>query len=136
MLETLTPYAPIISAGSAIISAVAVFISTWFVIWTTYFRKTRRDRVDELKEEIQLSLSLDWADRIVVGENDVEDFFKILKPKFQKTRYKLLHQWAYNELGYEGKNKAVNMAKALQEDRRYRQEVMRQERRDRSARHN
>ena len=54
MLEVITPYAPLISAGSALISAVAVLISTWFVIWTAYFRKTRRDRIDELKEEMQI----------------------------------------------------------------------------------
>ncbi len=52
MLEAITPYATIISAGSALISTVAVLISTWFIIWTTCFRKTRRDKIDELKVEI------------------------------------------------------------------------------------
>ena len=57
MLEAITPYAPIISAGSALISAIAVLISTWFVIWTTYFRKTKRDRIDDLKEEMLILFS-------------------------------------------------------------------------------
>ena len=54
MLEAIAPHAAIISAGSALISTVAVLISTWFIIWTTYFRKTRRDKIDELKVEMQV----------------------------------------------------------------------------------
>ena len=52
MLELLEPHATIVSAVSAFISAVAVIISTGFVIWTTCFRKTRRDKVDEFKLEV------------------------------------------------------------------------------------
>ena len=107
MLEAITPYATIISAGSAIISTIAVLISTWFIIWTTYFRKTRRDRIDELKEEMQVMLSDGWADQIIYNDGKEEDFFESLKPKFQKPKYKVLHQCAYDELGFEGKNPVV-----------------------------
>ena len=57
MLKSLEPHATIISAVSAFISAVGVIISTGFVIWTTCFRKTRREIVDDLKFEIQVLLS-------------------------------------------------------------------------------
>ena len=36
MLEAIKPYAPLISAGSAFISTVAVLISTWFIICNTF----------------------------------------------------------------------------------------------------
>ena len=97
MLEAITPYAAIISAGSALISAIAVLISTWFIIWTTYFRKTQRDKIDELKEEMQVMLSDGWANQIIYNEGKEEDFFESLKPKFQKPKYKVLHQCAYIE---------------------------------------
>ena len=45
MVEILSPYAPLISA-------VSVLISTCFIIWVTCFRKTRRDKVDEFKLEV------------------------------------------------------------------------------------
>ena len=134
MLETIKENAIVIEAVAAIVSAVAVLLSTWFIIWTTYFRKTRRDRIDELKEEIQVSLSDDWTDKIIARESTVDDFFQILKPKFQKTKYKVLHQSAYDELGFEGKNKTVNRSKKREEDRRYRRESQREERRDSHAR--
>ena len=54
MIEMIKENATVIQAASALISAVAVLISTWFIIWTTYFRKTRRDKIDELKVEIQV----------------------------------------------------------------------------------
>ena len=107
MLEAIKPYAAIISAGSALISTVAVLISTGFIIWTTYFRKTRRDKIDELKEEMQVMLSDSWANQIIYNEEKEEDFFESLKPKFQKPKYKVLHQCAYDELGFEGKNPVV-----------------------------
>ncbi len=107
MLDAITPYAPLISAGSALISTVAVLISTWFIIWTTSFRKTRRDKIDELKEEMQVMLSDGWANQIIYNEGKEEDFFQSLKPKFQKPKYKVLHQCAYDELGFEGKNPIV-----------------------------
>ena len=101
MLEVITPYAPLISAGSALISAVAVLISTWFVIWTAYFRKTRRDRIDELKEEIQISASLEPGGEI--RPEDAHDILASLEGKFKKSEYKGLHRCAFYELLNEGK---------------------------------
>ena len=41
-----------INAFAPIINAITVLLSFGFVIWTTCFRKTRRDKVDELKLEV------------------------------------------------------------------------------------
>ena len=49
MIEMIKENATVIQAASALISALAVLISTWFIIWTSFFRKTRRDRIDELE---------------------------------------------------------------------------------------
>ena len=122
MLEAIKPYAAIISAGSAFISAVAVLISTWFIIWTTYFRKTRRDRIDELKLEMQVLLSQGWTDRIV-KTHDMDGFIRSLNSKFQTSEYKKLHQCAYNELAYEGKNEVVNYRVERAKLRRYQYEL-------------
>lgn len=111
MLEALKPHATMISAGSALISAISVLISTGFIIWTTCFRKTRRDRIDDLKVEMQLLFSDGWADQIIHNKGKEDDLFQSLKPKFQKPKYRVLHQCAYDELGFEGKNPVVNRAK-------------------------
>ena len=100
MLEAITPYAPIINA-------VTVLASFVFVVWTSHFRKTRRDRIDELKVEMQILLSQGWTNRIV-KTHDMNGFMKSLPKKFRKRKYKGLHLCAYNELGYEGKNEVVN----------------------------
>lgn len=102
MLELLEPYATIIRAVSALISAVAVLISTGFVIWTTCFRKTRRDRIDELKEEIQVSL-----ERTVIQPSEIQSIFESLNSKYNKHEYKKLHHLALNELSSENKVKVI-----------------------------
>ena len=108
MLEAITPYATIISAGSALISTVAVLISTWFIIWTTCFRKTRRDKIDELKVEMQI-LFYQITDEGILGisdsnyRNDLDEHFQQLKPKFQKPEYKVLQHCAFAELVGEDK---------------------------------
>lgn len=107
MLEAIEPHVPLISAGSAFISAVAVFISTWFIIWTTYFQKTRRERIDELKVEMQILFSKGWASKIIGNNQREEQFYQALNPRFQKNKYKVLHWCAYDELGYEGRNPVV-----------------------------
>ena len=84
MLEAITPYAAIISAGSALISAIAVLISTFFVIWTTYFRKTRRDRIDELKIEMNILFSKGWARKIIGNNQGEEQFYQALNPQVSK----------------------------------------------------
>ena len=133
MLEVITPYAPLISAISALISTIAVIISTGFIIWMSCFRKTRRDRIDELKEEIQVKLSQGWTDKIVKTDN-MEQFICSLDPKFQKPHYKKLHQCAYNELAYEGKNEVVNFYKKKAENQRYQNQRMRENYQQRIAR--
>ena len=115
MLEAIKPYAAIISAGSAFISTVAVLISTGFIIWTTCFRKTRRDKIDELKVEMQILFSEGWDDTKIRSNRALEDFYKELRPKFQKEKYKTLHQFAFDELGYEGKNEAFILLRAVRE---------------------
>ena len=112
MLEVITPYAPLISAGSALISAIAVLISTFFVIWTACFRKTRRDRIDELKIEMNILFSKGWASKIIGNNQGEEQFYQALNPKFQKNKYKVLHQCAYDELGHEGRNPVVKFYEA------------------------
>ena len=107
MLEAITPYAAIISAGSAFISTVAVLISTFFVIWTTCFRKTRRDWMDELKVEMKELFTEDTVRRKYL-EISPEEFFGLLKPGFKTKAYETLHRCAYDELTYEGKNWIVN----------------------------
>ena len=106
MLEAIAPYAAIISAGSALISAVAVLISTGFII-ITFFRKTRRDRMDELKVEMQELFAKDIVRQRYL-EISPEEFFSLLKPKFKTQEYETLHTCAYDELTYEGKNWIVN----------------------------
>ena len=110
MLETIlkafTPYASIISAGSAFISAIAVLISTVFITMT-FFRKTRRDRIDDLKVEMQELFTKDFVRKKYL-EISPEEFFGLLKPKFKTQKYKTLHRCAYDELTYEGKNWIVN----------------------------
>ena len=117
-LEILKPHATIISALSALVSAVAVVISTWFIIWITYFRKTRRDRIDELKEEMQVKLSQGWTQQII-KTHDMDRFLRSLDKKFHKSAYKRLYQCAYNELAYEGKNEVIEYHKASGEHKRW-----------------
>ena len=107
MLEALEPHAAIISAGSALISAIAVLISTGFIIWTTCFRKTRRDRIDDLKVEMQVLFTTESV-RQKVLEISESEFFNSLKDKFKTRKYRILHQSAYDELTNEDKNWIVN----------------------------
>ena len=107
LLEILKPYAAIISAGSAFISTVAVLISTWFIIWTTCFRKTKRDRINDLKDEMQVLFTTESV-RQKVLEISESEFFNALKRKFKTRKYRILHQSAYDELTNENKNWIVN----------------------------
>ena len=107
MLEAIKPYAAIISAGSAFISTVAVLISTGFIIWTTCFRKTKRDRINDLKDEMQELFTTESV-RQKVLEISESEFFNALKRKFKTRKYCILHQSAYDELTNENKNWIVN----------------------------
>ena len=106
LLGVLKPYTTVISAGSALISALAVIISTVFIIMT-FFRKTRRDRIDELKVEMQELFTKDIV-RQKYLEISEEEFFTHLKPEFKTQEYSTLHRCAYDELTYENKNWIVN----------------------------
>lgn len=100
MREILNSYAPIISALSALVSAIMVIISTGFVIWTSCFRKTRRERVDDLKFEIHFLLSEKGITGMSTDRRD--EFLAELEPKFQEEKYKKLHLFAFKELENEG----------------------------------
>ena len=107
MIEMIKENATVIQAASALISALAVLISTWFIIWTSFFRKTRRDRIDELKVEMQVLFTTESV-RQKVLEISESEFFNALKRKFKTRKYRILHQSAYDELTNENKNWIVN----------------------------
>ena len=71
--------------------------------------------IDELKEEMQILFSEGWDDTKIRSNKALENFYKELRPKFQKERYKRLHQCAFDELGYEGKNEAFILLRAVRE---------------------
>ena len=52
---------------------------------------------------MQILFSEGWDDTKIRSNKALEKFYKELRPKFQKERYKRLHQCAFDELGYEGK---------------------------------
>ena len=64
-----------ISALTPIINAITVLASFEFIIWTTCFRKTRQDRLDELKFEMRVLFSEGWDDRKIRSPKTLEDFF-------------------------------------------------------------
>ena len=99
ILEILKPHATIISALSAFISAIAVVISTIFVIWTTFFRKTRRDRIDDLKEEMQELLD----GRLILHASERASFLQSIDSKYKTPKYEELHNVAFTELISDGK---------------------------------
>ena len=85
MLEAIKPYAAIISAGSAFISTVAVLISTGFIIWTTCFRKTKRDLINDLKDEMQVLFTTESV-RQKVLEISESEFFNSLIASYTSLR--------------------------------------------------
>ena len=96
MIEMIKENATVIQAASALISALAVLVSTYFIIWTTCFRKTRQDRIDDLMEEMQILL----FDKGITGfgRDEIDWFLGELAPKFQKEKYRKLHRYALNEM--------------------------------------
>ena len=99
MIEMIKENATVIQAASALISALAVLISTWFIIWTSFFRKTRRDRIDELKEEMQVML----GGRAILTPSERSSFLQSLDSKFKIPKYGKLHSVAFAELEIENK---------------------------------
>ena len=108
----LTPHATAVSALGALISAVAVVISTIYII-ATFYRKTKRDRIDDLKPELQ-EIFAAYRYKGLVDMSEVE-IYSELKSKFQKSKYESLHRAAYDELTNEGKNTHVNAGRRLNE---------------------
>ena len=98
-------YVAMIGAVGSFISAGSVIISTIYVV-----RKTRRDRIDELKVEMQVLFTQNLTHKIIVDYTNCK-FFDLLDSDFQSIEYKKLHQCAFDELRYEGKNRIVDIRK-------------------------
>ena len=64
-------------------------------------RKTKKDRIEELKTEIRVFVSNEYGFKMY--PKDVENMFASLPPEFQKPKYKELHRAAYHELRLEGR---------------------------------
>ena len=96
----------VISALAALIGALAALIGAGAAVYVGT-RKTRRDRMDELKVEMQELFTKDIV-RQKYLEISEEEFFTHLKPEFKTQEYSTLHRCAYDELTYENKNRIVN----------------------------
>ena len=121
LIKTLEPHATTISAGSAFFSALAVLISTGFIIWTTCFRKTRRDKIDDLKLEVLEVVSTvkgheDWVKAMDLSENKgragivkIMDLTHLLGKNYQKQRWYKLLPVALAELRNEGYHESLGL---------------------------
>ena len=95
-----------INAFAPIINAITVLLSFGFVIWTTCFRKTRRNRIDELKVEVLETVSTvkgheDWV-RTKELSTAAEDLSKMLGRKYHSKKWYDLLPVALVELRNEG----------------------------------
>ena len=107
MIEILAPYAALMSAAAALISAgTAVYIGT---------RKTRRDRIDELKIEMQVRLTQDWNSQTFHTDEAEKQLFGSFSRRFKGKRYKVLYQCAFDELVYESKNETLRYIRLKRE---------------------
>ncbi len=88
-----------------IILAVAALVGIMFGT-PTFLEKMRKRRLDKLKDRMLDLFSEGWNHQRIHTPDTEQKFFEELGPKFQKRRYKKLHQIAYDELGREGKNDA------------------------------
>ena len=96
-----------ISNITAIIVAFVALIGTPITIlygFPTYLEKMRKIRVNNLKDRMLVLFSEGWNSQRVHTPETLQEFFEALGPKFQKERYKTLHQEAFDELGREGRN--------------------------------
>ena len=99
MIARINEFAPIIEA-------LSVFGSFFFVIWVTCFRKTRRDRIDELKVEVLEAVSTekgheDWV-RTKGLSTAAENLSKVLGRKYHSKKWYNLLPVALVELRNEG----------------------------------
>ena len=97
MLDT---YASVVAAFAALGTLVFMIVNA--------FRKSKPDMIDELKSEMLDLFSKGWNHQRIHTPETEKEFFETLGPKFQKKRYKKLHQTVYEELGREGRNDAWN----------------------------
>lgn len=96
-----------ISDITAIIVAFTALIGvpiTIFYGFPTYLEKMRKIRINKLKDRMLILFSEGWNSQRVHTQETLNKFFEALGPKFQKERYKTLHQEAFDELGREGRN--------------------------------
>lgn len=103
--ETHTEKNSMIESIAAIIVAIGTPITILYGI-PNYREKMRRNRIDKLKDRMLTLFSEGWNHQRIHTPETEKKFFEELGPKFQKKRYKVLHQIAYDELGREGKNDA------------------------------
>lgn len=97
MIEVLVPYAIVIGGIAALFTAAVTIF--------TKFRKTEREKIDELKDVLLVILSKDGSYTIIDGyEGSV---FRHLDSKYQIQKYTKLHQRAFDELKSEGKIKVI-----------------------------
>ena len=92
---------------TAIIIALAALIGTPITIlygFPAYLEKMRKIRINNLKDRMLVLFSEGWNSQRVHTPETLKKFFEALGPKFQKERYRTLHQEAFDELGREGRN--------------------------------
>lgn len=104
MIET---YAAVINAFAVLGSLVCVIVAS--------FRKSRRDKIDDLKIEMQVRLTHDWNSQTFHTAETEKKFFESLSPKFKRKRYEVLHQCAFDELIYESRNEALRLIRLKRE---------------------
>ena len=106
-----------INAFAPIINALTVLFSFGFVIWTTCFRKTRRDKIDELKVEILAVVSTvkgheDWI-RIINSsdfQGDARDLSNLLGGTYRKKKWYNFLPVALVELRNEGYHELLGIS--------------------------
>ena len=111
-----------INAFAPIINAITVLLSFGFVIWTTCFRKTRRNRIDELKVEVLETVSTvkghkDWVAAMNLSEIqgeagivNVKDLSNLLRRKYQKKKWYELLPVVLTELRNEGYHEPLGLS--------------------------
>ena len=88
---------------TAIIIAFGAIITVLYGI-PSYREKMRKNRINKLKDRMVVLFSEGWDSQEVHTPETLKKFFEALGPKFQKERYKRLHQEVFDELGREGRN--------------------------------
>ena len=111
-----------LSAVSAVVNTFAVLVSLGLVIWTSFFRKTRRDRIDELKVEVLEVVSTvkgheDWVAAMNLSEIQgeagivkVKDLSNLLRRKYQKKKWYELLPVVLTELRNEGYHEPLGLS--------------------------